>query len=435
MTYFYKREFVFEDDEETPFNQNLITELERKYAIQLPESLKKQLDKGERLSFSYNAYPVEFYIDGEIEAPFVMVYEVRFLYNHTLNDFFFEEDNGTVIPGIVKLDMNIGLDYRQCKENPPVLYYDTIWEIEMVIADSYEEFLQNLIRVTITEDVDPNYELTLEDYDSLYPEGVLHSAMEQNNVEEILDCLFASSLRFLHNPSDNEGYLDQLVTLSKHGDEKVRELIARELVHLVAQKLIDDARKTRMIEQLNALSTDEIQNQLARIPVLTEHFATKYEQAPRERKKVRKKKKSLADFWEVDDAYESVTEEDIRKVEQQLNVQFPARFVELYLKQNGGTPAYHIIEVKELELDPIEFIPIGGEEGIGSEHQRYLAEEWDYPEGKRIPFATCNFSGASEVLLFDYAKSEEPKIIHYDAEMEEVTVIAKTFDVFLKKLK
>ncbi|GIN90187.1 hypothetical protein J22TS1_12380 [Siminovitchia terrae] len=134
------------------------------------------------------------------------------------------------------------------------------------------------------------------------------------------------------------------------------------------------------------------------------------------------------DFANLDD----LTDEKLNQVEKKLGVKFPAAYVELMKKQNGGTLSYnefHSNKVPDGEVDIDSIMGIDVEDGIGESN--YLVEEWDIEKGFVL------FAGdGHEWFAFDYReyKGDNP-CVFYITDEGKPKKVAKDFESFLKNLK
>lgn len=125
----------------------------------------------------------------------------------------------------------------------------------------------------------------------------------------------------------------------------------------------------------------------------------------------------------------SITEKEIKEIEETLQRKLPEAYKEIILKQNGGYIQYSSVQIENassyLEIDHIKGC---GEEGILD--SGYLIEEWGLPNDILI------FSGdGNHFFALDYRNgTDEPSVIHIDPETEEVTHVASTFNHFLHNL-
>lgn len=117
----------------------------------------------------------------------------------------------------------------------------------------------------------------------------------------------------------------------------------------------------------------------------------------------------------------------IPHIEAKLGVKFPLSYVECATINNGGRPEHTRISddfaVKALvRIDENADLNLTKTKNILSDR---------LPE-KMIAFANDSFGN---YFCFDFASSNEPKVVFWDHEDNSITVVANSFDEFLSLLK
>jgi len=133
-----------------------------------------------------------------------------------------------------------------------------------------------------------------------------------------------------------------------------------------------------------------------------------------------------------------VTDEMVAQAEAACGYKLPKAYIALMKTQNGGDPskvAFPTTKPTSWSNNHIQITsvhPIGTNNCISSLD---MIEEWQYP---KIGLVLCECpSGGHDVVMLDYSESGpqgEPKIIHYDQELEEYTFLAKNVQDFINGL-
>lgn len=141
-------------------------------------------------------------------------------------------------------------------------------------------------------------------------------------------------------------------------------------------------------------------------------------------------------FWKTEPRYQHYTfppftDDDVKKVEENLNIKLPESYLAFLKEQNGGVPKkchYYIPKLKD-------YITISRFFGLQELAEHILTDEWGYPDiGAAI--AICP-SGGHELVFLDYTKrkNKEPCVSFVNQEKNYcITVLADTFEEFLNKL-
>lgn len=159
-----------------------------------------------------------------------------------------------------------------------------------------------------------------------------------------------------------------------------------------------------------------------------------------------------SDFWDESkyaiENYvgETVTDELLKSVEQELGYRLPEAYVELMKQQNGGIPARSNHRTSEPTSWSKDHVAIAGIFGIGRDKPYSLCgsggstfwiDEWGYPS-IGVYFADCPSAG-HDMLCLDYRKcgpDGEPRVVHVDQESDyKVTPVTDTFEDFIRGLE
>lgn len=143
----------------------------------------------------------------------------------------------------------------------------------------------------------------------------------------------------------------------------------------------------------------------------------------------------MFDYIFEDEAdFEDFSLDDLEKVEKLLGVKLPESYINLMKIHNGGTLAYSVLRSGRVPDGEVEITDLRGidlEEGIGETN--YLVEEWDMEKGLVIISGDGNYW-----LALDYRKhtGNEPPVVYIEEDTDEKPKqVAKTFELFLKKLE
>lgn len=139
-------------------------------------------------------------------------------------------------------------------------------------------------------------------------------------------------------------------------------------------------------------------------------------------------------IFEGEAEFDDFSLEKLSKVEKDLGVKLPDSYIELMKLHNGGDLAYSILHSGRVPDGEVEIENIRGidlEDGIIESIE--LVEEWELEKGLVI------FSGDGNYwLAFDYRNyvGNEPAVVYIEEDAEnKPKQVAKTFELFLKKLK
>ncbi len=160
----------------------------------------------------------------------------------------------------------------------------------------------------------------------------------------------------------------------------------------------------------------------------------------------------ISDFWEeseyANEEYvgESLTDELVKSVEDELGYKLPKAYIELMKWQNGGIPKRTNHRIAKLTPWAEKHIAITGIYGInkaktyslgGSFGSQFWIDEWGYPS-IGVYFCDCPSAGHDMVCL-DYRKcgaQGEPQVVHVDQEADyKITFVAENFEDFIRGLE
>ena len=129
-----------------------------------------------------------------------------------------------------------------------------------------------------------------------------------------------------------------------------------------------------------------------------------------------------------------LTDEAVEEAEEKLKVKLPESYINLLKEQNGGYIIYDSFPSTvptswaEDHIDVDHIMGIGEEDGILK--SIYLIEEWGLPEN----IVLFSGDGHSWVAL-DYRNTkEEPPVIYFDVESEQIIELSPDFNTFLNGL-
>lgn len=131
----------------------------------------------------------------------------------------------------------------------------------------------------------------------------------------------------------------------------------------------------------------------------------------------------------------TLTEEDIKKVETVFKIKFPDAYLNILKEQNGGGIIYNAFPVHENNILNEPFIEVEYIYGIGKNpgilDSEYLLKEWEMPDRLIL------FNGDGHTwIAFDYRNvSAEPPIVYVNNDEDtKVIQIANSFNEFLENL-
>jgi SMI1 / KNR4 family. len=155
------------------------------------------------------------------------------------------------------------------------------------------------------------------------------------------------------------------------------------------------------------------------------------------------------EFWDESDYYKSpnsISDNAIQEVEEQLGYKLPQSYINLIRTQNGGTPrntCFRTLTANSYAEDHIAISAIhgiGGMWGIDSRElgSKFMIEEWGYPD-IGIVICSCPSAGHDSIMLdySDCGPSGEPRVIHVDVETlgdPQITILAQDFQSFISGL-
>ena len=145
--------------------------------------------------------------------------------------------------------------------------------------------------------------------------------------------------------------------------------------------------------------------------------------------------KKAKSFWDTQEppTDKAATPELVAEVEAKLGKKLPEDYVAfLRTTQNGGAPTKTYI--KGFGVDTIFGIDVESDDCL-VEANEFYPEEWEYPSGDYVYFASTE-SGGHDLVAFDYSKdSDAPTVVNIDQECDfRVKHVAKSFTEFVANL-
>lgn len=146
----------------------------------------------------------------------------------------------------------------------------------------------------------------------------------------------------------------------------------------------------------------------------------------------------VKNIWEASNTeykLQPLTDEMVKKAEEQFKVELPNSYLTILKQQNGGQPIYNAHPSPLPTVWGENFIIVEHIKGIGTDNgileNDYFINEWVLPEGLIL------FNGDGHTwLAFDYRDDvvSEPSIVYVDVDSEQIIPIADSFSEFLKHL-
>lgn len=143
---------------------------------------------------------------------------------------------------------------------------------------------------------------------------------------------------------------------------------------------------------------------------------------------------------------DSLTDEMVKSIEDELGYKLPQAYIELMRYQNGGMPKRTNHRTNEPTSWARDHIAISGIFGLdrkkrcslgGTVGSQFWIDEWEYPP-IGVYFSDCPSAGHDMVCL-DYRKCGplgEPQVVHVDQELDyKITFLAETFEAFVRGLE
>lgn len=210
----YNDDLEYDFYESEVLTENVLKNVEEKFGIKLPETYIElmKVKNGGLISFQKNTYYFEYKNphDGEYCRSSLNIFELRGI---TLDKIgigcTFEMIEEWEYPEDIVILLHEGhycvcLDYRNYNgDNPPVSYIDLEVELDVIVADDFEELINNL-----TMDIDDNYDDDDDDDDD--------DIFTRNQFEFLLECdqdkteIVSGIHYFLNNSGDSEWFVKQL---------------------------------------------------------------------------------------------------------------------------------------------------------------------------------------------------------------------------------
>lgn len=210
----YNDDLEYDFNESEVLTENVLKNVEKTFGVKLPETYIKlmKVKNGGMISSQYNTYYFEYTNprDGEHYRSSLNIFGLRGI---TLDEIgigcTFEIVEEWEYPEDIVILLHEGhycvcLDYRNYSgDNPPVSYIDLEVELDMIIADSFEEFINNLT-VDIDED-DEEYDG--DDEVRTFDCNEFEVLLEKDQDEvELVDGIHY----FLNSAGDSEWFINQL---------------------------------------------------------------------------------------------------------------------------------------------------------------------------------------------------------------------------------
>lgn len=218
-----------------PISKDIIEDYERMKGIKLPKSYKKSILIQNGGEIKFNAFPTKESTSWASDHLHIShIFGLGKGDNSILHsDYYIKEWELPV--GIILFSGTghtwLAFDYRQTKENPPIIYIDTEISIILTIANNFDTFLQ---------------ELYLETY-----EDIEYEIIEIDSSKENIEKVFSNLNRFSttdvmnlipyvsYNP-DQKFIFTQYLLGIKHPNESIREAIATSVFLTVQEQKITE---------------------------------------------------------------------------------------------------------------------------------------------------------------------------------------------------
>lgn len=231
-----------------------IEKVEELLSIQLPETYKKIILEQNGGTLALNAYPSPKNTDW---GSFVKVEAIRGIgeENGILeSDYFINEWN--LPKDLILLDGDghswIGLDYRQKKENPPIVYMDTERDQLFELASNFDVFLNGLTSIDDTSssygDIEVDY-----DYSPSYTEEELLNEFATADTARCIELI--NMMPFSYS---QDFVLKSYITLIQNNDLAIREAVASGFLNII---IYDNGFSDVLyIELLGLISKDPVES-------------------------------------------------------------------------------------------------------------------------------------------------------------------------------
>ncbi|CAF1810936.1 SMI1/KNR4 family protein [Bacillus subtilis] len=146
----------------------------------------------------------------------------------------------------------------------------------------------------------------------------------------------------------------------------------------------------------------------------------------------------MIEFWENSEydpfRLKDISEDEIKNVEQELNLTLPEQYKKLIIQQNGGLINFNAFPTDQETSWADDHIEVDHIRGIGKElgilESEYLIKEWGLPQRLLL----IQGDGHNWVALDYRLTNENPSVHYFDLELNNDFKIADSFDEFLSKL-
>ncbi|MCY7919294.1 SMI1/KNR4 family protein [Bacillus vallismortis] len=129
-----------------------------------------------------------------------------------------------------------------------------------------------------------------------------------------------------------------------------------------------------------------------------------------------------------------ISEDEVRKIEKELNVTLPHEYKKLIIQQNGGLITFNAFPTKHITSWADDHIQVDHMRGIGKDlgilESDCLIKEWGLPQ--KLLFIQGD--GHNGVALDYRLTNENPPVHFFDLELNNDFKIAGSFNEFLSKL-
>ncbi|MCY8061019.1 SMI1/KNR4 family protein [Bacillus spizizenii] len=146
----------------------------------------------------------------------------------------------------------------------------------------------------------------------------------------------------------------------------------------------------------------------------------------------------MSEIWENSEydpfRLKDISEDEIKNVEQELNLTLPEQYKKLIMQQNGGLINFNAFPTDQETSWADDHIEVDHIRGIGKDlgilESEYLIKEWGLPQRLLL----IQGDGHNWVVLDYRLTNENPPVHYFDLELNNDFKIADSFDEFLSKL-
>ncbi|MCY8809316.1 SMI1/KNR4 family protein [Bacillus atrophaeus] len=146
----------------------------------------------------------------------------------------------------------------------------------------------------------------------------------------------------------------------------------------------------------------------------------------------------MSEIWENSEydpfKLKDISEDEIKNVEQELNLTLPEQYKKLIIQQNGGLINFNAFPTDQETSWADDHIEVDHIRGIGKDlgilESEYLIKEWGLPQRLLL----IQGDGHNWVALDYRLTNENPPVHYFDLELNNDFKIADSFDEFLSKL-